>query len=48
MGAALRFIVPVLGEAASPLLQSPDLALNLTCHVVLGMKWEFVLCSGSC
>lgn len=48
MGVALRFIVPVLGDAASPLLLSPDLSLNLTRHVVLGMKWEFVLCFGSC
>lgn len=31
MGAALRFIVPVGGEAASSLLPSSDLSLNLSC-----------------
>ncbi len=48
MGAALRFIVTVGGEAASPLLPSSDLSLNLTRHVFLCMKGGFVLCFGSC
>lgn len=38
VGAALRFIVLVGGEAASPLLPSSDLSLNLTCHVFLHIK----------